>query len=252
MTTITKVARVLDLYTPSTPTWGVSEVAAALGMPRSTAHSLLSGLTKIGLLQQPRRGRYTLGWRAFELGQMQRVTSGGLIETAHPIMLEAGRRHAESVALAVYERQSLIFIDKVVGEDPLSVVGPRIGLRYDTPHSFASGRLLMSQRPKKEIDEYIVGGEMRIRSSGRILSPDSLRVQLQRINAAGLSIDYGEAIADVGCVAAPIVGPPGRVIASISVSAPMGRFREKESTLSTSVKAAAATISQRLREAERG
>jgi len=251
MTTITKIARVLDLYTPSTPAWGVSEVAAALDMPRSTAHALLAGLTEIGLLQQPRRGRYTLGWRAFELGQMQRVTSGGLIETAHPIMLELARRHAESIALAVYERQSLIFIDKVVGEDPLSVVGPRIGLRYDNPHSFASGRLLMSQRSKKDVDDYIASGEMRIRSSGTVLTPDSLRTQLHRIDAVGLSIDYGEAIADVGCVAAPVVGPLGRVIASISVSAPMGRFREKESTMSASVRTAAATISQRLREAER-
>ncbi|RYF59365.1 MAG: IclR family transcriptional regulator [Comamonadaceae bacterium] len=247
MTTIAKAGRVLDLYTPRTPVWGVSGVAAALKMPRSTAHSLLAGLTQAGLLQQPKRGRYELGWRAFELGQIHRATSGGLIETARPIMLEIGRRHSESVCLAVYDRLSLIFIDKVVGEDSLSVVGPRVGMRYE-PHSFASGRLLMAYLPDREIEAYARQRELRVRSTGVVIAPEILCGQLQRIRDNGLSYDDGEAILDVGCVAAALIGPHGRPIASISISAPSRRFHQNRALLAASVRAAATTLSQRLRE----
>lgn len=250
MSTIAKAARVLDLYTPQAPEWGVSDVANALEIPRSTAHSLLAGLTTAGLLQQPRHGRYELGWRAFELGQIHRVTSGRLVEIARPVMQDVARKHAESVCIAVYDRQSLIFIDKIVGEDSLSVVGPRIGIRYE-PHSFASGRLLMAHRPDAEIDAYIRGREMRTRSTGAIMTTAALWKDLARIRAEDLSYDHGEAILDVGCVAAALTGPHGRVIASVSVSAPARRFTENKPRLASSVRAAASTITRRLREHER-
>ncbi|MGW7426134.1 IclR family transcriptional regulator [Streptomyces sp. NPDC054813] len=247
MSTIAKAGRVLDLYTPGSPVWGVSEVATALQMPRSTAHSLLAGLTEAGLLHQSRRGRYELGWRAFELGQIHRVTSGGLIETAHPVMQELSRRHSESVCMAVYDRQALIFIDKVVGDDSLSVVGPRIGMRYE-PHSFASGRLLMAHLPTADIEDYIDTSSQRTRSSNAVVRPQVFRDQLVRIRNDQLSYDDGGAILDVGCVAARLIGRHGQTIASLSISAPSRRFRENRVQLSESVKAAAATISRRLRE----
>ncbi|MGW7244473.1 IclR family transcriptional regulator [Streptomyces sp. NPDC054804] len=247
MSTIAKAGRVLDLYTPGSPVWGVSEVATALQIPRSTAHSLLAGLTEAGLLHQSRRGRYELGWRAFELGQIHRVTSGGLIETAHPVMQELSRRHSESVCMAVYDRQALIFIDKVVGDDSLSVVGPRIGMRYE-PHSFASGRLLMAHLPTAEIEDYIGTSSQRTRSSNAVVRPQVFRDQLVRIRNDQLSYDDGGAILDVGCVAARLIGRHGQTIASLSISAPSRRFRENRARLSESVKAAAATISRRLRE----
>ncbi len=247
MTTIAKVARILDLYTPATPVWGVTDVARALEIPRSTAHSLLSALTSAGLLQQPGRGLYELGWRAFELGQVHRVTSGLLIEIARPVILELARRHAESVCLAVYDREALIFIDKVVGDDPLSVVGPRIGVRHE-PHTYASGRLLMAAGPDAAVDTYTAGRQMRTRSTGAIVTPDGLWRQIHQIRDEGVSLDFGEAILDVGCVAAPVTGTQGQVLASVSVSAPERRFRENLAELTASVKAAARTLSQRLRE----
>lgn len=251
MTTIAKVARILDLYTPSAPVWRVADVAKALSIPRSTTHSLLSGLTSAGLLQQPSRGLYELGWRAFELGQVHRVTSGLLIETARPVTLDLARRHAASVCLAVYDRQFLIFIDKVVGEDPLSVVGPRIGVRHE-PHTYASGRLLMAAGSDDAVEAYAAGREMRTRSSGAIVTTEELWRQIHQIRADGVSLDFGEAILDVGCVATAVTGAHGQALASVSVSAPARRFRENLPELTASVKLAARALTQRLREFARG
>ncbi|MBO9350968.1 MAG: helix-turn-helix domain-containing protein [Thermomicrobium sp.] len=39
--TVQKAAQVLRLFTPHQPEWGVTEVAAALEIPKSGAHALL-------------------------------------------------------------------------------------------------------------------------------------------------------------------------------------------------------------------
>ena len=46
LNTVAKVGRVLDLFAPEQPEWGVSEVAEALRIPRSSAHALLASLAK--------------------------------------------------------------------------------------------------------------------------------------------------------------------------------------------------------------
>jgi DNA-binding IclR family transcriptional regulator len=53
--TIQKIGPVLDLFTVERPEWGVSEVAGAISVPRSSAHALLSSLVEIGLLQSKGR-----------------------------------------------------------------------------------------------------------------------------------------------------------------------------------------------------
>lgn len=67
--TVQKIGPVLDLFTVRRPEWGVTEVAAEIGVPRSSAHALLASLVDIGLLQCRSRGRYRIGWRVVELNQ---------------------------------------------------------------------------------------------------------------------------------------------------------------------------------------
>ena len=43
------------------PEWGVTEVAARVGEPKSTVHELLSSLTPVGWLTRTEQGRYRLG-----------------------------------------------------------------------------------------------------------------------------------------------------------------------------------------------
>ncbi|KOG76003.1 hypothetical protein ADK77_00765 [Streptomyces antibioticus] len=248
MSTLAKAGRVLDLFTQAAPEWGVSDVAASLGMPRSTAHSLLTGLTEAGLLQVRRRGRYELGWRSFELGEVQR-SSSALISAAHPVMEAASRRLGETVCVGVFLRGCVLFIDKVVGDDPLSVLGPRVGTRYEA-HAFPSGRLLLAARPPAQAERLLRAQPLRTPTTRALVDVDDLMRQLEEIRNTGISFDYGESIPDVGCVAAGIYGPRAEVVASLSVSAPMRRFTRHESALVVAVRGAATQVAERLRAAE--
>ncbi|MET7527383.1 IclR family transcriptional regulator [Streptomyces sp900116325] len=248
MSTLAKIGRLLDLFTAAAPEWGASEVAASLGIPRSTAHSLLTGLTEMGLLQVRRRGRYELGWRAFELGEVQR-SSSALVPAARPVMEAYVRRLGETMCLGVFLRDCVLFIDKVVGDDPLSVIGPRLGARYEA-HAFASGRLLLADRPPAATEQQLRARPLRVRTTRAPVDVDDLMRQLEDIRRTRVSFDHGETVQDVGCAATGIRGPHGEVIASLSISAPMRRFAQHEPQLVVAVRGAAVQVAERLRASE--
>src|SRR3712207_8569863 len=66
---VTKALKVLDIFSPEHPEWGVSEAARSLGMAKSTTHMMMNSLADQGLLYRTERKRYRLGWRLFELSQ---------------------------------------------------------------------------------------------------------------------------------------------------------------------------------------
>ena len=70
LNTVLKAGQVLELFDRANPEWGVSEVAASLDIPKSSAHALLSTLAEISLLRHTETGRYRLGWGLFSLSQM--------------------------------------------------------------------------------------------------------------------------------------------------------------------------------------
>jgi IclR family transcriptional regulator, KDG regulon repressor len=57
-----------------------------------------------------------------------------------------------------------------------------------------------------------------------ITTSDELQTELQRVRDQGYAYDVEEAFAGVCCVAAPIRGQGGELLAALSVSAPSERF----------------------------
>src|SRR5215216_800394 len=80
--TIEKATQILDLFSLERPEWGVSEVARALGLPKSTTSELMSGLADQRLLSRRAKGRYRLGWRLFESSQTLLDTTEFRIEAS--------------------------------------------------------------------------------------------------------------------------------------------------------------------------
>lgn len=68
--TLDKADRVLTLYTPARPEWGVTEAARTLGEPPSSTHLLMSSLAQMGVLHRTVAGRHRLGFPLLTLGQI--------------------------------------------------------------------------------------------------------------------------------------------------------------------------------------
>src|SRR5215212_71306 len=110
--TTRKVMRVLDLFSLEYPEWGVSEVARALGLPKSSTSELMSSMTDQRLLSRRARGRYRLGWRLFELSQTLLDTTEFRVEALRA-MDELVQSWRETVHLAVLDGVQALYIDIV-------------------------------------------------------------------------------------------------------------------------------------------
>lgn len=242
--TIQKIGPVLDLFTIERPDWGVSEVAAAIGVPRSSAHALLSSLVETGLLQSKSRGRYRIGWRVVEMSETLRGTVD-VRSVANPVLVRLVREYGETSHLAVMERSRVLYIDKILGTHQVNVTGARVGAQLD-PHCSAVGKALLAHRSDEEVRR-ILGERPLLRlTPTTVTDPQALFEELLIVRRAGVAYDVGEAVSEVHCVAAPVRDDMGVVVAAVSVTVPENRFARSRAEFTAAVKAAAAEISGRL------
>lgn len=246
--TIKKIGRVLDLFTVEKPEWGVSEVAEALEMPRSSAHVLLSSLVETGLLQSRDRGRYRIGWRVAELNETLRGTVD-VRSVASPILEQLVDQYGETAHLAIMERSRVLYIDKVAGTHMVHVLGARVGAQLE-PHCSAVGKVLLAHRTSYDIEQILSRTSLRRLTSATITDPVKLREELASVRRTGIAYDIGEAVSEVHCVAAPVRDGMGVVVAAVSVTVPRSRFEPARAEFTDAIKSAAAEINVQLSSAE--
>lgn len=246
--TIQKIGPVLDLFTVEQPEWGVSEVAEAIGVPRSSAHALLSSLVETGLLQSRGRGRYRIGWRVLELSETLRGTVN-VRSVAYPVLERLVEQYGETSHLAIMDRSRVLYIEKILGTHMVTVVGARVGAQLE-PHCSAVGKVLLAHRGHDEITRILGDTSMRRLTPTTITDPATLCDELGAVRRTGVAYDRGEAIPDVHCVAAPVRDAMGSVIAAVSVTVPENRFTRARAEFTQAVKAVAAEISSRLATAD--
>ncbi|WP_280248042.1 IclR family transcriptional regulator [Nocardia abscessus] len=245
--TVQKIGPVLDLFTARQPEWGVSEVASAIEVPRSSAHALLSSLVDTGLLQCRTRGRYRLGWRVVELGETLRNTVD-VRSCAAPVLERLVDKFGETTHLAVMDRWTVLYVDKILGNHNITVQGARVGTRLDA-HSTAVGKVLLTQLDNTELQRYLAMRPLRRLTPTTTTNPQALAEALQRIRVAGFAVDCGETVSEVNCVAAPVRDGLGSVVAALSVSVPATRFTRRRPQLERAVVTAAHEITQAVTQA---
>ena len=113
VTTIDRLVKVLDCFTQEQSTWSLAELAAQLGLPKSTLHRFLVGLESHGILRREVDDKkWRLGYRLFVWGSMA-AESTGLRQIARPVMHELASATGETALLTVYHNREVICTDKV-------------------------------------------------------------------------------------------------------------------------------------------
>lgn len=244
LNTLHKAGRVLGLFRPEAPEWGVSDVAARLEIPRSSAHALLSSLVDIGILQWREGGRYRIGWRVLELAEVQRGTID-VRAAAEPVLQQLASKHGETCHLAVRDRNAVLYLDKVLGTHNITVQGARVGTRLEC-HCTAVGKVVLAHADAAVIEDFIHTTQLRRHTARTLVTAQELRAELQATRKRGLGFDLGESVEDVYCVAAPVRDDLGHVVAAVSMSSPVTRFTKYRDAYCASVKASVDEISRSL------
>jgi DNA-binding IclR family transcriptional regulator len=248
LNTVKKIGPVLDLFTTEHPEWRMTDIARALGTPKSSAHSLVSTLAEIGLLSVAPSGRYRLGLNLLSLAERMR-TSMDILKQAGPSMQELARSSRETVLLAMLDRNEVVYVERAEGTHPMvRLAGVQPGARVPA-HCTAVGKVLLAYRDPGETRRFIRSADLRRFTAQTITDPEKLEDALIEVRARGYAIDHQEIVADIACIAAPVADQFGTVIAGLSISMPAYRFEGQRAGLTDNLKTTASTISRIVGEA---
>jgi len=215
-----------------------SDIVTALGIPKTTAHRLVSNLEEFGFLEHGmERGRYQVGPRLLELATniLAASTSHGPI---HALLMELSRRTAETASLGVMRGSEVVYIDSAIGNSPLTLNFQK-GHRAPA-HCTSSGRVFLANMERKQLDAYMLSGPWEPVTPYTIVDPDRLRQEIEQVRKQGYATNDSEFAIGVVGAAVPIAGRNGRIIACLSISAPKARKTLEEVTLLVPMMQAAA------------
>lgn len=239
---VSKAGRVLDLFTSGAPEWGVSEVAAALGIAKSSAHALLTTLDDIGLVRRLADGRYRLGWRILELNRTLRHSTDflGLYRSR---LQQVAERLQATVHLGALRGREVIYLDKIVGSRAPVIAESGVGLAMPV-HCTALGKVLLASFGPVDTDAMLDLHGMPRRTANTVTDAAHLQDELARIRLLGFGYDLEEAVSALCCVAAPLRDRRGDVEAAISLTLPAAQFQNSQQQIRATVRSAAEAISR--------
>ncbi|HTX07439.1 MAG TPA: IclR family transcriptional regulator [Solirubrobacteraceae bacterium] len=239
--TLNKAGRVLDLFGVDKDEWRLTEIADALGLSKSSAHSLLASMSDIGLLTRTHNSRYRLGWRLLTLGETL-LSSSGFSRTAQVVAQGLVARFQETVHFATLQGNQIMCVNIVDGTHPVRVGASRIGICFGI-HAGVS-KVLLANLPWTQAEKIVQSHGMAPMTSKTITTVAGYRAELERVAAQGWAVDAQECFKEVCCVAAPIRNQSGRVSGAMSIAAPSYRFVVRRAAYRSAVVEAAGHISQ--------
>ncbi|MET8430937.1 IclR family transcriptional regulator [Nocardia sp. NPDC004860] len=236
---IARAVAVLDILGAADTPLGVSEIARRCRLPKSSVQRMLKALYEAKLLE--REGtRYRLGLKLFELGQHV-PRQRNLREAARPFMADLQEATGHSVHFAVLDGDCVVYLE--VLHSPNSPPLPtRMGGRWPA-HGTGIGKAILAFSEQTVVEQILAGGLARL-SERTIVAPGLFVAELARIRERGVAYDLEESRPGVACVASPVFGLDGQVVAGISVSGWHTRINLDHSA--AAVRTAALSLSRHL------
>jgi DNA-binding IclR family transcriptional regulator len=195
----------------------LGQVADRLGVHKSTALRLLRTLHEHGLVYRQSDQRYRLGARLFALAQ-QAVENLDVREIAHPYLVRLNEECGHTVHLAVHQENEVLYIDKVESRYPVRMYS-RIGKPVAITVA-AVAKLLLADLPEPERRAVAEKLDYPLYTPRSTPNAVAFLKELALVREQGWATDLGGHQESINCVAAPVLGVDGRVVAAMSVSAP--------------------------------
>jgi IclR family acetate operon transcriptional repressor len=197
----------------------VSEVAAELGVAKSTAHRLLGMLCYRGFASKDGDRLYRVGPA---LGPVRRGAArhDRLSVVARPFLERLQRDFNETVHLVVLRRTNVEFLTSLECNRSLRV-GSRAGAVM-AAYQTSGGQALLAALPEAELLERFPDG-----SPDSALDWDAFLRSLEAVRRRGYGISDRVTERGVVAISVCVRGPDGQPIAAVAVSAPALRMQRR-------------------------
>lgn len=224
---------------------GVSEVAAEIGVHKSTAFRLLAALEERDLVEQnTERGKYQLGFGVLRLASA--IPSRlDMVRQAQPVLDDLAQRFDETINLAVVREHYAVHVQQALGS---AAVASQNWVGQLTPlHATSSGKILLAYMSEERLNNVLDASGLKAYTEHTITSRDELLRQLARARDEGFATAFEELETGLNAAAVPVRDHTGAVVGAVSASGPAYRFdKAKIESIAADFKAAGERISQRM------
>jgi DNA-binding IclR family transcriptional regulator len=239
--TIRYAGAVLDLFTAERPSWRHTQIAEAVGLPKSSTHELVSSLVEAGLLASPSRGLYEINWQVLQFASLF-GREDDLVISGAQILSRLSNSEDVSAQLVVLRRWLVHCVFSQQHQSVLQLALPSAGDSF-TAHTSAAGKALLAVRPYAEVRQFVDVVAAPPGTGEHRVDWRALEMELVEVRKHGFSIDQGSYVDGVCCVAAPVHTQVSAGVAAVVAVVPVCRFERARSDLEQAIIAAAHELS---------
>jgi DNA-binding IclR family transcriptional regulator len=178
----------------------LAQLVGVLGLPKTTVHRLLHGLTEVGMLSDGQSGRYRLGARC--LGMLYAGASEDWIRgLTQPLLRELADATGETCYIARLIDRQIRSVAIVTPEN--AVRGYVVPGRELWPHAAASAKAILAFQSEAAVAAVLAGGLPRLTSRTKT-DPAAFLEELAAIRRSGIAACIGEDVDGFAGIACPI------------------------------------------------
>lgn len=222
---------------------GVSlgEIAKEVDLPRSTVQRIVDALDVEGLvIASTAKTGVRLGPAILRLASATRFE---IAELARNTLEKLSKDTGETVDLAVFDQDKVVFVDQIPGSHRLTALSG-VGLSFPL-HSSANGKAILAALEASELAKMKKRIKLTRLTQNTMTSWDAIERDLAEIREKHVAFDREENSLGICAVAMAITSPTGEM-AAISLPVPTHRFLESEATLVRKLKSSCAQLQQKL------
>ena len=222
---VIKAVEIINYIAESDQEMGATEISEGLGYGVSATYHLLNTLKESNFItQNERTKKYQLSLKLWQLG-MKAFSQNNLGTALRQFLTKLKKETGETSNLTVLDRKSIVYIAQEES-DKLIKMFTKTGATAPL-HCTASGKIFLAYMDDVKREEILKDYIMTRFTKNTITTKKQLLLELKEIKDKGYGFDIEERDEDVSCIAAPIFGTNGEVLACISISGPHTRFTKE-------------------------
>ena len=220
---IERMMSLLDVLAASPEPVALKHLAQGTGLHPSTAHRILAAMNGSRIVERHDAGTYRLGIRLLELGNLVKSRLN-IRDIAAPYMQQLHERIGEAINLGIRHEDEIVYIERTSSGRSLVRVVYLVGGRAPL-HLTSVGKLFLAEDGAEAVRAYARRTGLPGKTATSLTNLPALEKELDKIRRHAVSFDNEEAEVGLKCVAAPIHDDEGRLVAGLSVSAPVDRHK---------------------------
>lgn len=220
---------ILEHVAASSAPVDVIDIIDTLKLPKATAYRLVDWFVINGYLsREPGRKRLIVGPRLANLA-FGALSCSMRYDTPHVVLQRLVRDLNETCNIGTLLNGEVVYLDRVESDDwPLRLhytSGSRVPL-----HCSAIGKLFLALAPAPRRQRLLQSLELTRYTDSTITDRNRLESELKQIRKDHASYDRQEYLVGVVCMAVPVIGKSGGILAALAVQAPEARMNVETAT----------------------